>query len=107
MSKPEEANGDRLVLRNEEDVRNSSAFPDVISKSSSPMTAAVHIILKIAIVAVYLILPLMTSSFNVLMIVVIAAAVDFWVVKNLSGRLLVGLRWWIDFDENGEERWQF
>ena len=48
-----------------------------------------------------------TSSFNVLMIVIIAAAVDFWIVKNLAGRLLVGLRWWIDFDENGEEAWKF
>lgn len=62
------------------------------------MTAAVHIILKIAILAAYLILPLMTSSFNMLMVVVIGAAIDFWVVKNLAGRLLVGLRWWIDFD---------
>jgi len=47
-------------------------------------------------------MPLMTSSFDVLMIVVVSAAVDFWIVKNLAGRLLVGLRWWIDFDEQGE-----
>jgi hypothetical protein len=71
------------------------------------MTAAFHIILKIAIVGTYLILPLITSSFNVLMVVVIGAAVDFWIVKNLAGRLLVGLRWWIDFDESGEESWKF
>jgi len=25
--------------------------------------------------------------------VLIFSAVDFWVVKNVSGRLLVGLRW--------------
>lgn len=71
------------------------------------MTAAIHIILKIAIVATYLILPFITTPFNVLMIVVISAAVDFWIVKNLSGRLLVGLRWWIDFNESGEETWKF
>lgn len=77
-------------------------FPAVISKSSSPGIAAIHIILKIVIVAIYLIVPLITSNtYNVLMIVVILAAIDFWIVKNLSGRLLVGLRWWIDFDENG------
>jgi len=33
--------------------------------------------------------------------------VDFWIVKNVAGRLLVGLRWWIDFDENGDEQWKF
>jgi hypothetical protein len=82
-------------------------FPGVISKSSSPGTAAVHIILKIAIVAAYLILPLIITSFTVLVVVVIGAAMDFWIVKNLAGRLLVGLRWWIDFDENGEESWKF
>jgi len=34
--------------------------------------------------------------------VVLAAAVDFWIVKNLCGRYLVGLRWWIEFSEEGE-----
>jgi len=77
-------------------------FPSVISKSSSPGVAAIHIILKIIIVAIYLLVPLIiTDSTNYLMIIVILGAIDFWIVKNLAGRLLVGLRWWIDFDENG------
>lgn len=77
-------------------------MPDFIASSSHPGVAAVHVILKIAIVFFYLILPLVTSSFNVLMFVIIAAAIDFWIVKNVAGRLLVGLRWWIDFDEEGQ-----
>jgi hypothetical protein len=44
----------------------------------------------------------MTSPFNVLVAVVLASSLDFWVVKNLSGRKLVGLKWWIDFSEDGE-----
>lgn len=28
-------------------------------------------------------------------------------VKNISGRLLVGLRWWSDFKEDGTEEWRF
>jgi hypothetical protein len=28
-------------------------------------------------------------------------------VKNITGRLLVGLRWWVDFEENGDEKWKF
>lgn len=99
---------DRIILKDNPPAANeSSVFPGVISSASSPTTAAVHIILKIAIVAVYLIMPFITSTFNVLMVVVIAAAIDFWIVKNLAGRLLVGLRWWIDFDERGEETWKF
>jgi hypothetical protein len=34
--------------------------------------------------------------------VLILAAIDFWVVKNISGRLLVGLRWKSEIDEKGK-----
>lgn len=32
------------------------------------------------------------------LIVVILAAFDFWTVKNVTGRLLVNLRWWSEID---------
>jgi hypothetical protein len=40
-------------------------------------------------------------------LVTVSGAVDFWVVKNVTGRLLVGLRWWSDFDQKGKEVWRF
>ena len=82
-------------------------MPGFISESSHPGIALLHVVLKIAVVFLYLVLPLITASFNQLVFVVILAAIDFWIVKNLSGRLLVGLRWWIDFNEDGEEQWKF
>lgn len=51
--------------------------------------------------AIYLLAPLVTDSFIAKEIVIVIAAVDFWLVKNVAGRLLVGLRWWVDFDEQG------
>ena len=39
------------------------------------------------------------------LVVTILAAFDFWVVKNITGRLLVNLRWWSEIDEEGEEQW--
>jgi hypothetical protein len=36
--------------------------------------------------------------------VLIASALDFWTVKNVTGRLLVGMRWW---SSDGEEGWRF
>jgi len=39
------------------------------------------------------------------LIVVILNALDFWTVKNITGRLLVNLRWWSEIDEMGEENW--
>lgn len=38
---------------------------------------------------------------------ILLLAADFWNVKNISGRLFVGLRWWNETDENGETIWVF
>ncbi|KAI6242732.1 hypothetical protein M3Y99_00179500 [Aphelenchoides fujianensis] len=32
---------------------------------------------------------------------------DFWTVKNITGRLLVGLRWWNIVDAEGKNHWKF
>jgi hypothetical protein len=42
-----------------------------------------------------------SSSILVFILVIILSALDFWTVKNVTGRLLVGLRWWSDYDEKG------
>jgi len=34
-------------------------------------------------------------------------AADFWVTKNVSGRLLVGLRWWHYVKDDGSNVWVF
>uniref|UniRef100_A0A0B6ZSD2 Golgi apparatus membrane protein TVP23 homolog n=1 Tax=Arion vulgaris TaxID=1028688 RepID=A0A0B6ZSD2_9EUPU len=38
-------------------------------------------------------------------VVVLLLSMDFWAVKNITGRLLVGLRWWNYVDEKGESHW--
>lgn len=39
--------------------------------------------------------------------VVLLLAADFWTVKNITGRLLVGLRWWNKVNEDGSSEWVF
>ena len=34
-------------------------------------------------------------------------SVDFWITKNVSGRFLVGLRWWNEVKKDGKEVWIF
>ena len=34
-------------------------------------------------------------------------AADFWTVKNVTGRILVGLRWANEIEEDGTEKWTF
>ena len=38
---------------------------------------------------------------------IILLAFDFWTVKNITGRLLVGLRWWSYVQEDGKSEWVF
>lgn len=47
------------------------------------------------------------STVFLFILVTLLSAIDFWVVKNVTGRLLVGLRWWSDYDEKGEQTWKF
>lgn len=39
--------------------------------------------------------------------VILLLAFDFWTVKNVTGRLLVGLRWWVYVKEDGTNEWVF
>jgi hypothetical protein len=55
----------------------------------------------------YLFLNWVLPDVSTFIVVVLFSAVDFWVVKNVTGRLLVGLRWWSDFDQDGKEIWKF
>ena len=43
----------------------------------------------------------------IFILVVILNSLDFWFVKNVSGRILVGLRWWNEVKEDGSEEWKF
>jgi hypothetical protein len=46
-------------------------------------------------------------SVLVFIIVALLLAADFWNVKNISGRLLVGLRWWNETTQDGQSVWVF
>jgi len=39
--------------------------------------------------------------------VVLLLSMDFWTVKNITGRLMVGLRWWNYVDDDGKSHWVF
>ena len=63
--------------------------------SRHPGVALFHVLFKSLALAVYLFAGLFTSNFVLVCVVcILLLAFDFWTVKNVSGRLLVGLRWW-------------
>ncbi len=38
---------------------------------------------------------------------IVFTSLDFWTVKNVTGRILVGLRWFSVYDDLGEEKWVY
>lgn len=66
-----------------------------IKHSNHPIAAAFHLLFKTLALVVYVFSGIITSNFIfVAVVTILLLAADFWTVKNVTGRLLVGLRWW-------------
>ena len=44
---------------------------------------------------------------SIFVLLILLISLDFWTVKNVTGRLLVGLRWWNFIDDEGQSHWIF
>lgn len=72
------------------------------------MVAFLHLLFKSLALFIYIFGGYFTSNYIIIFVMcVILLAFDFWVVKNLSGRLLVGLRWWSMIKEDGSSEFIF
>jgi len=73
-----------------------------------PVPALFHMLFKVMALATYLFGSWFSDSFvNIFVCCVLLLAFDFWTVKNVTGRLMVGLRWWSEVDEGGNTLWRF
>ncbi|KAL5103845.1 hypothetical protein TcWFU_002007 [Taenia crassiceps] len=68
-----------------------------------------HFSARSAALIFYLFCSWFTTAFIAPVVVLLTFfAIDFWLVKNVSGRLLVGLRWWNSIDpRTGSSKWVF
>ncbi|CAF9910457.1 Golgi apparatus membrane protein tvp23 [Imshaugia aleurites] len=78
--------------------------------SSHPITLLFFLGFRISSLLIYLFgLWLFTSSFVLVFIVtMLLLAADFYYLKNIAGRRLVGLRWWNEVNTaTGDSHWVF
>ena len=82
---------------------------DFIKKSRNPLVAIVTVSLKLLSILSFLFTSIFTSNEALVMTTVILfIAADFWYTKNISGRILVGLRWWNNYDKETQGNiWKF
>ena len=112
---PNEMDQNNFVSNNDMNNNNDQAggnkinATDFIKKSRNPQVALVTVSLKLLAILFFLFFSIFTSNEAFVMItVVLLVAADFWYTKNISGRILVGLRWWNTFDQNTQEnKWTF
>ena len=81
----------------------------LFKESRHPGAAFFHLLFKaLAVVFYWPLSKILGGSFvMVCVICILLLAFDFWTVKNVSGRLLVGLRWWNYVKEDGSTEWVF
>ncbi|KAI1188782.1 DUF846-domain-containing protein [Nemania serpens] len=78
--------------------------------SSHPITLLTFLAFRISSLFVYLFgLLLFTKSMVLIFIItILLLAADFYYLKNIAGRRLVGLRWWNEVDAStGDSQWVF
>ncbi|XP_066521514.1 Golgi apparatus membrane protein TVP23 homolog B [Hoplias malabaricus] len=100
-----DSNDDEVSLfdAEEDSARNSRK-----SKIKHPVASFFHLFFRVSAILVYLLCELLSSSFIACMVsIILLLSCDFWTVKNITGRLLVGLRWWNQVDEDGNSHWVF
>ncbi|KAG5454894.1 Golgi apparatus membrane protein TVP23 B [Clonorchis sinensis] len=101
--------GDEVVLALTDDLdtgdsHDGGQFPP----SSRRLALAGHFLFRTMAILIYFFCTWFTSSFVVpFVLVLISLSLDFWFVKNISGRILAGLRWSSYTDEEGHTRWRF
>ena len=39
--------------------------------------------------------------------IILLLSLDFWTVKNITGRIMAGLRWWNYVNDEGQSVWNF
>lgn len=106
---PSSSGNPAVLAGDEEDPQEEGAVQAILRTSAHPTVAIFHVLFKVSAILSYLLLGLFTSSFVIHFVVTVTLlSFDFWTVKNVTGRLLVGLRWWHEVAEDGlTQKWRF
>ncbi|KAF5982660.1 golgi apparatus membrane TVP23 [Fusarium coicis] len=77
--------------------------------SAHPITLLTFLGFRISSVLIYFLgLWIIRSMIMIFIITILLLAADFYYIKNIAGRRLVGLRWWNEVDpQTGESQWVF
>lgn len=94
--------------------RSNISANDALSSSGGPVSHAhpqaafFTVLFKALSIGAYIFGSWFSSNFILIFVfVVLCLAFDFWTVKNVTGRLLVRMRWWNHIKEDGTAEWKY
>lgn len=74
----------------------------------NPAVTFFHLFFRFSALFLYLFGSFFSSSYiGIFVPVSLLLSLDFWTVKNITGRIMVGLRWWNYINEEGQSQWVF
>jgi len=77
-------------------------------KLKHPLVTLFHMAFRTLAILTYVFCGWFSSSFIASFVtIMLLLSMDFWTVKNITGRLMVGLRWWNYIDDEGKSHWVF
>ncbi|KAG8855076.1 Golgi apparatus membrane protein tvp23 [Serendipita sp. 411] len=80
----------------------------IFKQSSHPVALLFLYLFRTLAIVIYIIGGFLTDDYVLSTVaVVVLLSADFWTCRNVSGRTLVGLRFWNFIDEDGSSRWIF
>lgn len=80
----------------------------LLQRAGHPVALIFHYAFKISALISYMFLSIFVSNTAVTFIItLLCCCADFWVVQNVTGRLLVALRWRNKVNDDGTEQWVF
>lgn len=86
----------------------AAAAVEYVKKARHPGVCLTHMSFKLICIGGYFLGRYGWENYvHTFLLCVIVSALDFWTVKNVTGRLLVGLRWWNDIQDDGSSKWVF
>lgn len=79
-----------------------------LDEAAHPVVCIFTVVFKGVAFLIYLFLgALFLNEILTFVLVTLCTVFDFWTMKNVSGRLLVGMRWWNTMDKNGGTKFRF
>jgi len=79
----------------------------ILRQSAHPIALIFLYFFRIAAIVMYILGGYFNNYVLSTVIVVVLLSMDFWNCRNVSGRVLVGLRYWNQVDDDGESCWVF